>query len=158
MTAKHIVGAGVATQSSPELQREARLNQVVNYSEFLNELAAQRHTVLRKYASYPDHCKQVLDPLDALIRDVLRHIERNDLVVADPNTKTIPVKSAPTDQLVDLLTQQNNNLIDSIEREVIGDDEPELTGYDDEYLNRSIGERNQLREEQRTKLKEIKDE
>lgn len=63
-------------------------NQVDTYSEFLNELAAQRHTALTKYGGYADHLRKVLDPLDELIRDVLRHIEVTDLAVADHNDTT----------------------------------------------------------------------
>lgn len=73
-------GADLGGLETSETVRTAKLNQVVNYSEFLHELAIQRHTVLRNYSGYPDHAKRVTDPLDALIRDVLRHIEGSDLV------------------------------------------------------------------------------
>jgi transcription termination factor NusB len=84
----------MATQSNPKLQREAQLNQVVDYSEFLNELARQRHTLVRRrneVSSYEDLVELVdsgIRELDNLIRDALSHVEGSDLPITDNKPST----------------------------------------------------------------------
>lgn len=87
----------MTTQSNSELQRQAQLNQVVEYSEFLNELAAQRHCVVKaylntsttftSYAKIVERNDKLLADIDSLIRDTLNHIEGNDLVDTDKENK-----------------------------------------------------------------------
>lgn len=84
---------------TPTVAQKAQLSQVVDYSEFLKELAAQRHTVVdsylrisTSYAGYrvvQERAEGLIKGIDELINATLRHIEVNDLQLQglDGNTK-----------------------------------------------------------------------
>lgn len=75
----------------------ATSNQIVDYSEFLYELAKQRHTIIKRLgeASYwftgynesKSGAKDMLTAIDALIRDTFVHIAGNDLVGERPEVQ-----------------------------------------------------------------------
>ncbi len=78
---------------------KAKLNQVDTYSEFLNILARQRRDAVKDildtsvqynvYREVANRYQKIVDDVDALIRDVLKHIETvNDLVLDDLDTAT----------------------------------------------------------------------
>lgn len=70
-----------ATQSTHS-DAQAPLNQVDTYSEFLNELARQRHTLIRYRTEISDYKVSIetidagIKDIDQLVRDTLEHIEK----------------------------------------------------------------------------------
>lgn len=73
------------------------LSQVVNYSEFLNELARQRHTIVKSfldsstlfagYSAVKERNNNLLDKLDTLIQDTFSHIEVTTVASTDSEPK-----------------------------------------------------------------------